>query len=600
MHNHFCKLSCDLLERLFPVGVLCFLLLPTEIYAQESPEGIDTGRPNIVLILTDDQGYGDLGFHKNPVIQTPNLDRFARESRQLESFYVSPVCAPTRASLMTGRYNYRTGVVDTYLGRAMMHPEETTLAEVLADAGYQTGIFGKWHLGDNYPMRAQDQGFRETLIHKGGGIGQPADPPGNTYQDPVLFNNGNAVQMDGYCSDLFTNAAIDFIQTNRKESFFAYLSFNCPHTPLEVSEDLVKPYRVKLQSEHSFPVLGHPLESAPDLETTSRVYAMLENIDTNIGHLLKALEEMDLEENTLVVFLSDNGPQQVRYNRGLFQRKGSVYEGGIRVPCFARWPLRIPADTQLKTIAAHIDWMPTILDACRVDVPENLQLDGKSLMGLLEGKSNPDEWPDRTLFFQWHRGDEPVLYRAFAARSQNYKLVQPLGVRGGDLPENPSKKLYNIVSDPYEQYDVASASPEIVRKLEKEYEEWFLDVSGSRGYAPPRIHLGDSNENPVTLTRQDWRGPRAGRGKESLGHWEVHVAESGNYRITLKFSPTGYAGIADFSLRGNQVNVPLAPQQNSIVFSNVSLTVGQGRLEASILTKSGTRGVQFVEIEKLP
>src|SRR5947208_2923223 len=184
-------------------------------------------RPNIVLIMADDMGHGDLGVHGNPIIRTPYLDRLAKQSVRFKNFYVSPVCSPTRASLLTGRYNYRTGVVDTFLGRSLMHPDEVTLAELLAAAGYRTGIFGKWHLGDNFPLRAMDQGFRETLVVKGGGIGQPSDPPGgSSYFDPVLQRNGKQVQKKGYCSDVFTDAAIDFIAKNKDGPFFVYLAFN--------------------------------------------------------------------------------------------------------------------------------------------------------------------------------------------------------------------------------------------------------------------------------------------------------------------------------------------------------------------------------------
>src|SRR5438552_8436757 len=192
---------------------------------------------NVVILLADDQGYGDLGCHGNPKIQTRHLDKLASQSVELKYFYVSPVCAPTRASLMTGRYNYRTGVVDTFLGRAQMFGDEVTLAEMLRAAGYRTGIFGKWHLGDNFPLRAMDQGFEESLVHRGGGIGQPSDPPGgSSYFDPLLQHNGRLTEEKGYCSDVFTDAALEFIEQQRGGPFFVYLAFNAPHTPLQVPD----------------------------------------------------------------------------------------------------------------------------------------------------------------------------------------------------------------------------------------------------------------------------------------------------------------------------------------------------------------------------
>ena len=206
------------------------------------------------MIITDDQGHGDLGVHGNPKIRTPHLDQLARQSVRLDQFHVMPVCAPTRACLMTGRYNYRTRVVDTFMGRAMMDPQEVTLAEMLGPAGYRTAIFGKWHLGDNYPLRAIDQGFQEALVLKGGGIGQPSDPPGgSSYFDPILQHNGRPVKKAGYCSDVFTDAAIDSSTANRARPFFVYLAFNCPHTPLEVPEAYLKPYQRHAPRERPVP-----------------------------------------------------------------------------------------------------------------------------------------------------------------------------------------------------------------------------------------------------------------------------------------------------------------------------------------------------------
>jgi len=339
-------------------------------------------RPNILVIITDDQGYGDLGVHDNPKIKTPNLDQFARQSVRLKSFFVSPVCAPTRASLLTGRYNYRTGVVDTYQGRAMMHPDEVTLAEMLTKAGYRTGIFGKWHLGDNAPLRPIDQGFREALVVKGGGIGQPSDPPGGTsYFDPVLQHNGKEERYKGYCSDIFAQAAIDFLSKPGAQPFFAYLAFNCPHEPLEAPEPELAQYRALNLALSQFPQLGQPVPAsfAAPQEMVARAYAMISNIDANVGRVLKALDDRGLSSNTIVVFLTDNGPAFVRFNDGLRGWKGSVYDGGIRVPCYIRWPGQFPPGHVVDRIAAHIDLVPTLLDACGLPSPSGVKLDGRSL-----------------------------------------------------------------------------------------------------------------------------------------------------------------------------------------------------------------------------
>ena len=304
-------------------------------------------RPNVVVIMTDDQGYGDLGVHGNPKIKTPHLDEFARQSVRLKNFYVSPVCAPTRASLLTGRYNYRTGVVDTYQGRAMMHPDEVTLAEMLAAAGYRTGIFGKWHLGDNAPLRPIDQGFQESLVIKGGGIGQPSDPPGgSSYFDPILQHNGQAERIKGYCSDIFAEAAIEFMRQSGRPSVLRLPRVQLPARPARWRPSPSwLPTGQWTSRSTNFPSSGNrsPRAFAAPAETVARVYAMVTNIDTNVGKVLKALEAQRLAGNTIVVFLTDNGPAQVRFNAGLRGWKGSVYDGGIRVPCYIRWPGHFPA-----------------------------------------------------------------------------------------------------------------------------------------------------------------------------------------------------------------------------------------------------------------
>lgn len=565
---------------------------------QTSAAPVKTNRPNVLLIITDDQGHGDLGFHSNPKIRTPHLDRLARESVRFEFFCVSPVCAPTRASLMTGRYNYRTGVVDTYLGRAMMYPDEVTLAEVLGAAGYHTGIFGKWHLGDNYPMRPMDQGFHESLVLKGGGIGQPSDPPGGgSYFDPILQHNGQPVKTKGYCSDVYTDAAIRFIGEHRDKNFFVYLAFNAPHVPLQVPEKYYRTYKQMNLAVSEFPAVGHPIPKNYDPDTTAKVYGMVENIDDNLGRLFAKLDELKLTENTVVIFLTDNGPQQPRYNSGLLDRKGSTHEGGIRVPFFVRWPGRFEAGRNVDRIAAHIDIAPTLLEICNVPKPASVQFDGISLLPLLRGEKV--DWPDRTLYFQWHRGDVPERYRAFAARSPRYKLVQPLGAGEEGISSPPTFELYDMLRDPLEMKNVAGEHPDVVEKMRKDYETWFEDVRRTRGFAPPRIVLGTPYENPTVLTRQDWRGPRAGWRPNSLGHWEVRIATAAPYEISLQFAPLKRPSTAHFKWRDVSVQKDLAAGATECVFESVRLSEGDGPLEAWIAQDRETFGVQFVYVKRL-
>lgn len=525
--------------------------------------------PNILFILTDDQGYGDLACHGNPILRTPNLDRLHDESTRLTQFHVSPVCSPTRSSLMTGRYNYRTGVVDTYIGRSMMYGDEVTLPEMLGTNGFRTGIFGKWHLGDNYPMRAMDQGFQESLVHRGGGIGQPSDPPGNSYFNPVLLHNGRDEKHDGYCTDIFTNAAMRFIEEHKSEPFFCYLATNAPHSPLEIADEYVAPYRI-----------------AGVKEDVAKAYGMIANIDENVGKILAHVDALGLRENTIVIFMTDNGSANPggadSFNAGMRGWKGTVYEGGLRVPCFIRWPNVLTAGKDIDRIAAHIDIFPTLIAACGVSVSDNARRDGVNLLPLLTGQTEP--WPDRTLFFQWHRGDVPEPFRQSAVRTQQFKLVD-------------GKELYDLEADAGELQDIAADHPAIVTQLRSEYETWYSDVSTTRGYAAPRIHLGTPHENPVVLTRQDWRGAE-GWSDTDLGHWEVVVAEEGAYNIRLQFKGRPVPREAVFALGAVKLAQQVPPGASDCTFDNVTLGKGDGILEGYLVQGNARAGAAYVHVTR--
>src|SRR5579862_2518163 len=399
-------------------------------------------RPSILLIVTDDQGYGDLGAHGNRDIRTPHLDGLASRGCRIDPFCVSPVCSPTRSSLLTGRYTYRTGVVDTFMGRSMMHPDEVTIAEILGQAGYRTGIFGKWHLGDNYPLRPQDQGFQDCLTIRGGGIGQPSDPPGGDhYTDATMYRNGAAFKSKGYCTDVFTDAALTFIEANADRPFFAYVAYNAPHTPLETPDGYLKPYL-----------------DAKLPETTAKVYAMVTNIDDNVGRLLKKLDDLKISDTTIVLFLSDNGPQQERYNAGLRGLKGTVYEGGLRVPFLFRWPAELQDHRKVVAPFAHIDVVPTLLEATGVAAPAGVRIDGMSFLPWLR-EDRPA--PDRTLFFQWHRGDVPQRMRSATARGTRYKAVWTI--------PSVAPQLFDLETDPGETTNVAEDHGDVLRRLGQAY-----------------------------------------------------------------------------------------------------------------------------------
>lgn len=535
--------------------------------------GSENRPPNVLFIITDDQGYGDLGCHGNPVLKTPCLDRLHGESLRLTQFHVCPVCSPTRACLMTGRYNYRTGVVDTYAGRSMMDPGETTLAELLKQGGYCTGIFGKWHLGDNWPMRPMDRGFEESLVHRGGGIAQPSDPEfyerEDTYFNPMLQHNGQQKRYTGYCTDIFTEGAIQFMESRKERPFFAYVAYNAPHTPLQVPEEDAAPYK-----------------AAGLQEETALVYGMIANVDRNIGRLLAFLEDSGLKDNTLVVFMTDNGSQQLkgedRYNAGQRGWKGSVYQGGIRVPCFLRWPEVWAGGRDINRIAAHIDLAPTLLEICGV-APENRpEFDGISLLPLLFGNTSAESWSDRNLFFQWHRGDAPEAFKNSAVRSQRWKLVN-------------GTELYDMEEDPGEKKDTAADHPDVVREMRLAYQRWFDDVGATRGYEPVRIHLGGAPENPVTLTRQDWRGADNWTGNDA-GYWEVLVEASGTYTLTVSFAPCLKDAVLHMRLDDSDLTCPVSAKADKAVLDEVIWKAGAYQMGCYLDCDGEHTGARFLTV----
>lgn len=577
------------------MGVLLVCLLQTV--------GAADRKPNVVVIVTDDQGFAELGATGNPVVRTPHMDRFATQSVSLVNYSVMAVCSPTRACLMTGRYYYRTGVTDTWIGRSLMDPSETTLAEMLKAGGYRTGIFGKWHLGDNYPRRAMDQGFQESLVLNGGGLAQPGDPPDPVDERGAYFNatmrhNGDWVKTRGYVSDVITEAATQFIEQHRKQPFFVYLPFNCPHSPHQVPDEYRQHYPPGVFNPTHFPSQGHPMAAKRDPNDLARVYGMVENIDDNVGRLLAKLEDLKLAENTIVVLFSDNGCQQHHgYNGGMRGWKGTPYEGGIHQFCFIRWPGRLDAGRRVDRIAAPMDLAPTLLEFCRVTKPGQVKFDGRSLAPLLRGEAV--DWPDRSLVFQWHRGDTPERYRSFALRSQDWKLVQPLGA-GEHWGGKTDFQLFDMAHDPLEMQDLAAEHPERVRELKATYDAWFNDVSSTRDFkVPQRIWVGAEPENPVLLTRQDWRGPQANWSSDGIGYWDLTIVTRGRYDIKMRFNAAKAEGAAELACAGVSARQPIKAGTEECAFTNLQLPGGPTRLEATLREGTNTLGVRYVEVHRL-
>ena len=437
-------------------------------------------RPNIVMFLPEDMGLGDMGAHGNPIVHTPHLDQFAQESVAWNRFYASPVCAPTRAGWMTGRDALRTGVADVFDEGCEMATDELTLAQALKQAGYATGLFGKWHLGEAPERQPHHRGFDEFL----GCLGVGLSP--DNYFDPVLNHNGEAEQHHGYCMDIFTNAAIDFMRAHREEPFLVCLPSNLLHTPLVAPEAELARY-----------------QDADLSDETRTIYAMASNVDANFGKLRAALGELGLEDDTLVIVSSDHGPCSGsrpldRHNPepGLHGLKGTVYDRGIRVFCYMRWPNGFDAGPSPEPFAAYTDLMPTVLDACGVTPEGGHPMTGRSLLPLL--RERQADWPDRCVVVQWDSGRQPRRGHAYCVINQRWKLAQPCGMddpkqqhirdryqqmciqqgRGERSIDGPPRyELYDLQHDPGEYHDVADQHPEVVAELRDYYERWFAEAA---------------------------------------------------------------------------------------------------------------------------
>ncbi len=408
-------------------------------------------RPNILMILTDDQGWGDICSHGNPVIETPTMDKLANEGVRFELFFVSPVCAPTRASLLTGRYHLRTGTNGVTRGWENMRTEEVTIAEILKEHDYVTGCFGKWHNGSNWPYHPNAQGFDEFVGFCRGHL--------NNYFDARLERNGEFFQSKGYISDVLTDHAIKFIEKNKTKPFFCYIPYNAPHGPYQVPDRYFTKYKAK--------------GLADDLAC---VYAMCENLDDNLSRLLMKLNELD--DSTIVIFLTDNGPQFYRYNGGMKGKKGSVHEGGVRVPMFMRWPGRISPGKKVEKIASHVDILPTLTAMCEITKYQTLPLDGKNLLPLIQDTT--ENWQDRRIYtFKFSRNDDRVV--PGSVRTQRWRAV-----RGGKKGQN--WELYDMKSDPGQKRNVAKNFPELLEELKDEYEKVSKEAT-KNGFDLP-IHIG--------------------------------------------------------------------------------------------------------------
>ena len=558
-------------------------------------------RPNIVLVITDDQGYGDLRCHGNPVINTPNIDRFHASAVRFTDFHVDPLCAPTRAGLLTGRHAFRCGVTAAFAGRSIMRGEETTLAEILKHNGYTTGLFGKWHLGDNFPFRPNERGFDETVVCWSGGATQAADAWGNDYFDDRYSHNNVVEQYEGYCTDVFFREGLEWIEKNRDRPFFAYFPLNAPHAPLFVDERYSKPYESK--------------GVAPQM---AAFYGMIENIDENFGALQAKLGELGLAENTIFIFMTDNGSSSAGassdgdwkgHSAGMRARKGSVYDGGHRVPFFVQWPAAgIGGGRDIDRLAAGIDVAPTLVELADLELPKPIEFDGRSLVPLLRDEPG---WADGRVHFTQHtqfyvedkrQMDDPQPYLNSAVLEERWRLVE-------------GKELYDIKADPAQANDIAGDHPEEVARLRAAYGEWWAQVSAP-AHEYVEIPLGAEGGNPTRLTSFDWRpdggppnqfviqDPERFRGYDGDSFWAVRVAESGRYAFTLMERPPE----ADYPIEGVEARIRIGPFEaaesiptgaRSVRFE-AELEAGSNKLWTWFDREDGTtRGAYFVDVERL-
>ena len=450
---------------------LALLLLPLVTLAAD--------RPNILFILTDDQGYGDLSAHGNPVLKTPNLDKLRAESARLTDYHVSPTCAPTRSALLTGRHEFRNGVTHTIFERERLTLTATTLPQVLKSAGYRTGIFGKWHLGDEAEYQPNKRGFDEVFIHGAGGIGQSypgscGDAPGNTYFDPAILHNGKFERTKGYCTDVFFAQATKWIEGEvaAKRPFYCHLATNAPHAPYNARPEDAALYEGK--------GLG---------KDTENFFGMLHNIDQNVGRILAKLDELGVAKDTLVVFMNDNGGTAgVKvFNAGMRAAKGTAFLGGTRAMAFWRWPGHLePRD--VDTMSSNIDFLPTVLALTGTPLPESLrpQVEGVSLAPWMRPGPISILWPNRTLVThvgRWARGASPETgkYVGCSVRTDRWHLVSSLqpGAKPAAIAQGPRWMLFDLKQDPGEQSDRAATNPEVVKQLSDYFEKWWTDVQPS-------------------------------------------------------------------------------------------------------------------------
>jgi len=493
--------------------------------------------PNVIVIMSDDQGYGEFSCHGNPITKTPAIDRLARDSVRFSDFHVSPMCTPTRGQLMTGLDAFRNHAINVSSGRTLLKADLKTMADVFRDGGYRTGLFGKWHLGDNYPFRPEDRGFDEAIWFPSSHINSVPDYWNNDYFEDTYIHNTKREKRQGYCTDVFFSEAMAWMeQKEAKKPFFAYIALNAAHWPWFVPDEYRQPIRDAMQEKPEVVKHLKPVKR----ESLVSFLAMGANIDDNVGRLDQFLEKSGLKQNTIVVFLTDNGSTmgQDYYNAGMRGKKTTLWEGGHRVPCFIRWPQGIPEGRDVKQLCHVQDLMPTLADLSGIanQLPEDL--DGISLKNVIQQQSAKID--DRMLVINYSRmpgfrarytKDNPAIPKRDGAcvMWKHWRLLE-------------NRMLFNVQEDLHQDHNIAADHPEIVNAMRTHLNAWWNEVKGDV-LTPQRVVIGSDAENPMLLTACEWldvfvdQQIQIRRGVKKNGAWHLTVAEPGTYEMELRRWP---------------------------------------------------------------
>ena len=585
--------------------ILLIILLVQFVCCKKPSENIP---PNVIVVLTDDLGIGDLECHGNPWLKTPAINAFYNQAVRMTDFHVSPYCTPTRAALMTGLYPINNGAWATFKGRDALSEHNITMADVFQQNGYKTGLFGKWHLGDNYPSRPTDSGFDVAVQHMSGGVGELSDYWGNSYFDDTYFVNNKPVQFEGYCTDVWFNQAMKFIKQNKEKPFFTYIATNAPHSPLIVDEKYAAPYK---QFE------GSEIISA-------NLLGMIANIDENFGKLYQFLEDENLMEHTILIFMSDNGTNygysrdgKLGYNKGYRGIKSNREDGGHMTPFFIRWPNgKIEGGKDIDELVSHVDLLPTLLNMCDLDAPKKLDVDGIDFSPLLFDK--PYDHKDRTVFIHaiqdWR---QPSDTKQSCIMKGKWRLVN-------------GKQLYDIGKDRMQRNNLAAQYPQIVKELLKENHKFLEDTKQRSEYNELPVHIIGSNKQKETkLTIQHaigeskgiWKSEHIAAGLKNKNNKHVlKVQKKGEYLISCARWPKEASGpilgipsinpkqLFDYkTIRPEKIRIKIAnqtfekniqPSDESINFK-VRLEKGRTTLENDFLEGEERYGIYYTYINYL-